>query len=947
MQTTLKTFFLLLIYLIVSFSSIETSGQHKIILSATLDEQTHSLAVKQQINFKNETNIDLSTIVLNNWMQAYADKDTPMAKRFSDEFYRGFHLAKPQERGRTNDLIITDAKGEKISYQVPKKHPDIIQLDLEKSLKSQDSLIIHLEYQVEIPNHKFTKFGYDATGNYMLRHWYLVPSRIEDNAFVYQSNLNLEDAAVSWCAFELYFSLPKNLKVQSDLDFIKKTESNHLNTFYFTSHPRYNFTLAIENENTFEIFTHQTHAIVSNLKDNRLDGIQKAIAVDKIVSFVSNTLAFHPEKKLLITQVDYERNPFYGLNQLPNFISPFPDQFLYEIKFLKTYLHQFLQQHLRLNPRKDNWIYDSLQVFIMMQFIDQYYPDMKMMGNLSTLKLLKSYSIVNVDFNEQYSYFYMLMARKNLDQPIGIPKHSLIKFNEQIAGKYRAGLSLKYLNNYLGDSLVSKSIQSFISQNKDNTTTAIDFENSLRNTTTEDLDWFFDIIINSRDIIDYKITSAKKKNDSIAITVLNRTGTTVPIPLYGIKNKQIIFKQWLENIDCDTTLTLAHQEADRLVLNYKNEVPEYNLRNNWKSLKSFKVSNRPFKLNFLRDLENPYYNQILYVPTLNFNLYDGLMPGIRLHNKTFLDKPFTFDVNPAYATRTQTLSGSFSLVGNYFNRDSPWFHNRFMMTGSYFHYAEDARYLRLNPMLIFRKRPVNLRDNRKEAVLFRQVIVDREQTNIPIIGQEYQNYSVFNIKYFNTRTEVLHHFSFVSDFQIASRFGKIAVETEFRKLYQNNRQLNLRWFAGAFIYNNTASDFFSFGLDRPTDYMFDYNLYGRSETSGIFSQQFVMAEGGFKSRLNTPYANAFMSTINSSFSLWNWIEVYADIGALQNTDDRLILQHDSGIRLNLVTDYFELYFPIHSSNGWEIGHSNYAERIRFMITLSPNTLVTLFTRKWF
>ena len=41
------------------------------------------------------------------------------------------------------------------------------------------------------------------------------------------------------------------------------------------------------------------------------------------------------------------------------------------------------------------------------------------------------------------------------------------------------------------------------------------------------------------------------------------------------------------------------------------------------------------------------------------------------------------------------------------------------------------------------------------------------------------------------------------------------------------------------MFRSTNSDFFSFGLDRPNDYMFDYNLLGRSETTGIYSQQYV------------------------------------------------------------------------------------------------------------
>ena len=77
-----------------------------------------------------------------------------------------------------------------------------------------------------------------------------------------------------------------------------------------------------------------------------------------------------------------------------------------------------------------------------MNYIEKYYPNSKMTGNLADLKILKSYHFINLPFNQQYNYLQMLMARKNLDQALNEPKNKLIKFNEQIANKYKAGLSL-------------------------------------------------------------------------------------------------------------------------------------------------------------------------------------------------------------------------------------------------------------------------------------------------------------------------------------------------------------------------------------------------------------------------------------------------------------------------------------------------------------------------
>jgi hypothetical protein len=184
-----------------------------------------------------------------------------------------------------------------------------------------------------------------------------------------------------------------------------------------------------------------------------------------------------------------------------------------------------------------------------------------------------------------------------------------------------------------------------------------------------------------------------------------------------------------------------------------------------------------------------------------------------------------------------------------------------------------------------------------------------------------------------------------TDIQFSKDFGKISTNYEYRKTFSNNRQVNFRAFAGGFIYNNTNSDFFSFSLDRPQDYLFDYNYYGRSESTGIYSQQIIIAEGGFKSKLKTPLANEWMTTVSASTTIWKYIFAYGDAGFVGNSGNTNFA-YDSGIHVNLVPDYFELYFPVYSSLGWEIGQPRYSDRIRFKITLTPKVLIKLFTRKW-
>jgi hypothetical protein len=942
----LKSLYKIIILLFVLFNSIKQYAQHQSKMEVAVNLELKTLNVKQDITYFNTSNDTLVSIVLNDWNNAFSDKNTPLAKRFSDEFYRGFHLAKAAERGNTTILNLTDSNAMALEWERTDKNPDFIVVRLNKKLRPGEQIDLHITYISKIPSSKFTHYGFDPNGM-NLKNWFLSPARFENHRFTRYNNFNLDDIANAVTSYEVEIKIPNDYTITTDLNSVSKDVSNTAySTYLFSGNNRTDFNMFIEKQNNFRSYNNGTIEVLSDLKNKKITEIQKAIVINRVAAFANEFLGKYPHEKITVSQADYERNPFYGLNQLPAFISPFSDEFMFEITFFKTYLNNYLKNSLRLDPRKDNWVYDGIQIYAMMKYMEENHLDEKMLGRLSKMKLFKSYNITNLTFNEQYSYYYMLMARKNLDQPLGDPKNTLIKFNEQIASKYRAGLSLSYLDDYLNHNIVPESVQEFYNLNKVQQTNRFDFEKILIEKSPKKLDWFFNTIIDSREIIDYKFTNVSRTADSVKFSIKNKTDIYAPIPVYGLKKNEIVFKEWIEPKKADSVYQFDRKNADKLVINYDNEVPEFNQRNNWKSLKSLVITNRPIKFNFAKDLEDPYYNQILYIPTLTYNYYDGFTPGVRFHNKTILDKPFIFDINPAYSLKAGTLSGSSAFSWSQYYRNSTLYNVRYSLSQNYFHYAPDATYLRLNPMVQFRIREENFRDNRKHLILFRQVIVNREASQF-ITDNSKPNYSIFNARYVNTKTELVDHFNFMTDVQFSSGFGKISGEIEYRRLFENNRKINLRLFAGSFLYNTTNSDYFSFGLDKPTDYLFDYNIFGRSETTGFFSQQYVIAEGGFKSKLDPAFANQWMTTLNVSYALWNWIEVYGDVGLVKNKHQKEYFGYDSGIRLNLVPDYFELYFPVYSNNGWEISQNKYSEKIRFVVTFAPKTLVTLFTRKWF
>lgn len=914
-------------------------------MTVALDAEKKLVSVYQELTFNNQTNDTLDTIILNDWNNAYSDKNSTLGKRFSDEFERSFLLAKDEDKGFTNNVIILDQNKSTLDWCRIENKIDLIRIRFENKLAPNQSVKLILIYSLKIPNDSFTGYGFGKKNSFYLKDFFLTPARYENGAFVTNSNANIDDVANSLSDYELEVSIPKGIELTTDLNQDSYIENPVTNSYTLSGKNRQSFSLLLGKKSNYFSYSNGTIEVLTNIDDSKLDDIKKAIVIDRIVGFVNDNIGNYPHQKITVSQADYDRNPFYGLNQLPSFLSPFSNEFLYELKFLKTYINNFLRSSVNLNQRNDYWISDGIQVYMMMKYMDEFHPQSKMMGSISKFKILKSFNLVNLDFNQQYSYYYLLMVRKNLDQALNEPKDKLIRFNERIASKYKAGLSFNYLDSYLEQNIIPTSIKEFYALSSAKQVSRSDFETLLKSKSTKNLDWFFNTIIDSRDLIDYKFGKIIKEKDSLTFTIKNNNKTTVPIPVFGVKNKQVLFKKWLENIKTDSTFTVPRTGYDKIVINYKNEVPENNLRNNWKSLKCLGL-NRPLKFAFMKDLENPYYNQILYVPTLEFNTYDGFMAGLRFHTKTILEKPFVLDINPMYSTKTESLSGSFSFGINKDFREGKLYNMRYYVSGSSFHYAPDATYFKLNPTISMTFREPDFRNNHKSGISARYNIINKEKSNF-LLQEKEDNYSIFNLRYFNFTNEVTSLFSYNTDFQYSNGFSKISGSIFHRKLYDDNRQLSLRLYAGSFITNKTITDAYSFGISGPNDYLFEHNLLGRSDSSGLFSQQYILADGGFKSKIDLKNANKWLVATNASFTIWNWIELYGDIGLAKNKSVSPEFIYDNGLRLNFVQDYFELYLPIYSNNGWEIAQPHYDEKIRFIITVSPKTLLNLFTRKWF
>ncbi|WP_299095291.1 metalloprotease [uncultured Winogradskyella sp.] len=940
-------------YLLCLFCS-SAYGQNYIDVNANVDVETKTITISQTIIYKNETRDSLNEIYLHDWNNSYSNKSTPLAKRFEEEFSTKFHLAKSEQRGFTLITGITDNNDKSnLNFEHLDKHPDVLRVSLNKVLLPGESYNINLSYALVLPDATFTDYGITNNKDFELKYWYITPA-VYDGEWHYYSNKNLDDLFIPKSDVKITIEHPINYRPTSELDLLSAVpnkDTKRQSTLYFGK-DRTDTYLALQKFPMFRSVQTDDLIVVSNINESGLPGPDKAILTDKITKFLIENLGEYPHKRLLVSRIDYGKNPLYGLNQLPDFLRPFPDQFQYELKLLKSALKKYINNILLLNPRKEHWLSEGLQIYYMIKYVEDYYPDMKLLGTLANVWGIRAFHAADVDFNFQYFLYSMEIARKNRDQPLTTSKDSLIKFNANIAGKYKAGVGLNYLDKFTDDIDLSETITEFLKQNRLNQNTKIsDFEAFVNTKTSKNIDWFFSDYIGTRKKIDFKIKSVVTTEDSIKVTVKNKRNNNMPISLYSISNDSVIGKQWVENIKGTKTINLPKNQTDKFVLDYNNVIPEFNQRDNYKSVNGSFISNKPLQFRLFKDIEDPYYNQVFFMPLVEFNnIYDGLTLGTKVYNKTILRKRLNYRFSPQYATKSKSLTGSTSIFYTHNIENKNLYDITYGINAGYQSFAKDAFFTRIRPTLSLSFRnDKDFRADQIDNITARFVSINRDLGENATVEINEPDYNVFNLRYTHYNPGRINFSSFSSDLQLANNFSKLSLSYEFRKLTQGNRNINLRLFAGIFLNNDTDpnSDFFSFGLDRPTDYLFDLNYLGRSEAAGLFSQQLIIADGGFKSVLDTPFANQWMTTANFSTSIWRYIQAYGDLGLVKNKFDSAHFVYDSGVRLNLVEDYFELYFPVYSNLGWEIAEPNYGERIRFIITVDPQVLLGLFRRKWY
>jgi hypothetical protein len=905
-------------------------------IDASIVDSEKKIKIRQKMVFKKPSPKSGDTLYLTDWSNAYSSTKTPLAQRFVEEYNRSFYLSNKLKLGKTSiNMIIIN--GSEAKWERLKNQPDIIKVIYDSKNNTNHSLTLALDYQVAIPDAKFTGYGYNAKGDILLRNWYIALSPIYDSHWKNYSHLNLDDFSIQAAEYSLKLSVPEGTTVQTNLQKNKVEDGVH----YFSSQHSRDVSLYFSKDNPFQTFkTAEDRFILTDVFKKSENKEVNFTKVKRIDEFISNVFDFKGKDKYLVPALIYDKNPFFGLIDLPEFLAPFNDFFLDELSFLKSYLHIYLSNNLPIDLRQDHWIVGGLQTYLIIKYIETYYPSEKYLGRVGDFWLMKAYTLADIDFNESFWMYYEFMERANLHQSDFLSKDQLVKFNEKIGSPYHVGIGLRYIEHYIGIEALNRGLKEYLNQ----PSKSLGFLDLIKKYSLKNIDWFEKFYLKERLPIDLKIKNLKKYNDSIEVKLSRHSDDKIPFVISQIKNDSIIDQMWIDNMGTDYSIKLKDLKPDFVAINPKIRLPESNKNNNWRYAKNF-LNFKPLQFNFLRDYESPKRNQIFYNPVVNYNLYDGLSLGSRFYDKGFLTQKFTFELMPQYSSLQKNLVGKAKIFYRINNVGKSNYVTTLSFYGSSYHYTEDLRYQVITPGINLYFRTDDFRSNKQNIIGLYYYSVKRDSPPDPITNP---NYELYNLRYVYSNRGALKHTTFETGIEYSNKFTKVQMTFDYRRLLSSGSQISARVFAGKFLtHNQREISFFDFNLNRPQDYLFRYSYFGRSENDGFFSQQIVMAEGGFKSLLFPNTANEYLLTTNLTMGIWKWIEAYVDLGILKNRNHNPHFLHGSGIRLNILPDYLEIFLPLHTNKGWEFNENHYGTKIRFILLFSPKQLSKLFSRRWF
>lgn len=619
--------------------------------------------------------------------------------------------------------------------------------------------------------------------------------------------------------------------------------------------------------------------------------------------------------------------------------------------------HNWFYGILGSNERDNAWMDEGINSFFETRTIlaTSKNPNaIEMMGG--GLNLSKIFGLDK--FSYQYlseELLYLISARGSKDQPIQAPSEYYTEMNYGAIVYKKTALAFNYLMNYLGEEKFNECMRVYFETWKFRHPTPDDIKLVFETTTGKNLSWFFGDLIYTKGHIDYKAISIRFKSGTSTLTVKNDGDIGGPFSVDIIRDGQLADRKWYDGISPleKQSLKIDARKGDHIKINNVQGIPEYNRNNNTIRTKGILRRSEPYTLKPITGIDDPGTSQLFWTPLIGWNNYNKWMLGIQLHNRTIPAKNYQWSLAPMYSIATKTMNGFARVEYNNGRIGVGVRGQRFAV--STFPY-DDKKFVRsydlispfINVMLFPDRLQKDWRGN--VDVSFFSIGELLKNDNSRFIGDYDQIYPDYGkgprISHLRIRTNLIKKM-LRSEFRLQSTFegGEYTNWSVFQQhtmmfdyIYRGKGKKKIKtrlyYGGGDGFYLNAAGQYGGSRYDSnspknriASDYVYDGLFLGRSDVTGIFSQQFLRTQGGLAAPTQQS-ANKSLTSLNVEMDapvklpislyggvaiLKNIMEKEAAVGSeiaanITNTKTRFLW--NTGISIPVAPGILQIYIPL-------------------------------------
>lgn len=946
-----------------------------------LDDQSHTLDAFEIIEYTNHSPDTLYTIWFHLYPNAYKNNQTAFAQQKLQNKEPNFWYSKHENKGYIEKLDFR-VNDKQVKWNYDSTHIDICQIHLNQGLPPGQTITISTPFWVKLPLN-ISRLGHKDQ-SYQISQWYPKPAVYDATGWHPMPYLDQGEFYSEWGNYEVKITLPQNYVVGATGYLQEETEKNWMNEKWLASQklsfeklqPKAAFppsdtlykviTFKIDSVHDFAWFADKRYHVMKE-EINLANGNKVAAYalftnfeadlwknatqyIREAILFYSEKVGEYPYKICTVVQgalsagggMEYPTITIIGSAKTAENL---------ETIILHEVGHNWFQGILATNERDFPWMDEGINSFYENQFLQQKYPNKKLLIGSEKLSRYIGIQQQNFHANDLLKLAYEVKGSFRKTQAIALSSELFTNQNFGVIVYGKTAWAFDYLKSYLGDSVFEKSMKHYYQDFAFKHPQPNDLQKIFELHSNKNLDWFFkEMIENERDI-NYKLKIKKKHNslNDYRLLIKNKNAINYPISVgtYSLNTDSTQFITWWKPQSEDTSFVIQKLDKNlKFCLDCEKNIPTIH--------RSGFYSNRPFQPKFILAYDRPDKRELFFAPWYNWNNYDKSMLGLAFYNHTFLQKKLTFEVVPQYAFNTKTAVGMGNISYTFFHPASRLQFIKIGIQGRRFSWAEnpiDLAYTKVQPTLIFELKPPYPRSHKLISLVLRNIQIWQELAQRDALLEKFnknsQHYYLNEFAAHFTNSRYLYPFQASAYLQQAEDFVKLFSTAQFKiNINKRSEALHIRLFAGVFLWEDVNSGTlpdsrfrlnFSSGFGQfVKDYTFDEFLLGRSNISGFTSRQVVQRDGGFKTLTALGQTNDWLSSVNLALDVPVFIpiQVFMNLGAYGNDNSTFNAAFEGGFTLYAIRDVLAFHFPLFSAVQADFGAGK--ETIDWTIFKSKN-----------